>query len=204
MAPFFRPSLTDQVLLLLSVLIISASAAGACVNLSTLGTAYTQDFNALSNTANSTTNNLTIDGWFLTESGSSARNNGRYAVDTGGDNAGDTYSYGGTGATERALGGLRSGALIPLFGACFTNNTGSTINNLDIAYTGEQWRLGATGGRTDQINFEFSTNATDLITGTWTSIASLNFVTPDRGFLLALKTATPLLTVLYSTQASQP
>ena len=27
-----------------------------------------------------------------------------------------------------------------LFGACFTNNTGSTITNLAIAYTGEQWR----------------------------------------------------------------
>lgn len=136
-------------------------------------------------------------------SGGGARDNEQYAVGTGSSNTGDTYSYGNAANAERALGGLRSGVLIPLFGACFNNNTGGTINNLDIAYTGEQWRLG-TAARTDQINFEYSTNATDLITGTWTSIASLNFVTPDRGFLLALKTATPLLTVLYSTQASQP
>ncbi len=28
------------------------------------------------------------------------------------------------------------------FGACFTNNTGSVIGSLTVAYTGEQWRLG--------------------------------------------------------------
>ena len=42
-------------------------------------------------------------------------------------NTGDTYSYGAAGSTDRALGGLRSGSLIPLFGACFTNNTGAPI-----------------------------------------------------------------------------
>src|SRR5205807_3087191 len=68
--------------------------------------------------------------------------------------------------------------LIPLYGAKFRNNTGGTIGSLDIAYTGEEWRLG-TAGRTDQINFEYSTNATDLSTGTYTGVAGLNFVTPD-------------------------
>jgi predicted extracellular nuclease len=29
------------------------------------------------------------------------------------------------------------------------------------------------------MNFEYSTNATDLVTGTWTGVAALNFVTPD-------------------------
>src|SRR5205085_812459 len=77
-----------------------------------------------------------------------------------------------------ALGGLQSGTLIPLIGAKFTNNTGSTITALDVAYTGEEWRLG-TAARTDQINFEISTNATDLSTGTYTGVAALNFVTPD-------------------------
>ena len=57
----------------------------------------------------------------------------------------------------------RSGTLIPLFGACFTNNTGAQIVSLSIAYTGEQW-IGY-GGRADQLNFEYSANATDLTTG---------------------------------------
>ena len=33
--------------------------------LNTLGIAYTQDFNTLSNVAGSTTNDLAIDGWVL-------------------------------------------------------------------------------------------------------------------------------------------
>ncbi len=164
----------------LTVLLLPGArpAAAQCISLTTLGSAYTQNFDTLSNTAGSTTNNLTIPGWFMTESGGGARDNEQYAVDTGGSTTGDTYSYGAAASTERALGQLRSGTLIPLFGACFTNNTGSTITNLAIAYNGEEWRLG-TAGRTDQMNFEYSLNATDLVTGTWTNVAALNFVTPD-------------------------
>lgn len=158
--------------------VTSTGAAAQCVSLTTLGSAYTQNFDTLSNTAGSTTNNLTIPGWFMTEGGGGARDNEQYAVDTGASNTGDMFSYGSAGSVERALGQLRSGTLIPLFGACFTNNTGSTITNLAIAYTGEQWRLG-TAGRTDQMNFEYSLNATDLVTGTWTNVSALNFVSPD-------------------------
>ena len=158
--------------------LVPALAAAQCVSLTTLGSAYTQNFDTLSNVAGSTTNNLSIPGWFLTESGGGARDNEQYAVDTGASTTGDMYSYGGAGSTERALGQLRSGTLIPLFGACFTNNTGSTIGGVSIAYIGEQWRLG-TAARTDQMNFEYSTNATDLVTGNWTNVAALNFVTPD-------------------------
>jgi uncharacterized repeat protein (TIGR01451 family) len=154
------------------------SAAAQCVSLTTLGSAYTQNFDTLSNTAGSTTNSLTIPGWFMTEGGGGARDNEQYAVDTGGSTTGDTYSYGAAGSTERALGQLRSGTLFPLFGACFTNNTGSTVTSLAVAYNGEEWRLG-TAGRTDQMNFEYNLTGTDLTAGTWTNVAALNFVTPD-------------------------
>jgi uncharacterized repeat protein (TIGR01451 family) len=167
------------ILALLALALLPVRPAGAqCVSLTTLGSAATQNFDTLSNVAGSTTNNLTITGWFLTESGGGARDNEQYAVDTGGSTNGDTYSYGAAASTERALGQLRSGTLIPLFGACYTNNTGATITSLAVAYTGEEWRLG-TAGRTDQMNFEYSLNATDLVTGTWTNVAALNFVTPD-------------------------
>jgi predicted extracellular nuclease len=148
------------------------------VSLTTLGVAATENFDTLSNTAGSTTNTTLPTGWYITESGGGARDNEQYAVDTGGSTTGDIYSYGAAAATDRALGALRSGTLIPLYGAKFTNNTGSTITSLNVAYTGEEWRLG-TAARTDQINFEISTNATDLSTGTYTGVAALNFVTPD-------------------------
>lgn len=162
-----------------AVFAVAASSVSAqCVSLTTLGSASTQNFDTLSNTVGSTTNNLTITGWFMTETGGGARDNEQYAVDTGASNTGDTYSYGSAAATERALGGLRSGTLMPVFGACFTNNTGATISSLGVAYTGEEWRLG-TAARTDQIDFQYSLNATDLATGAWVDVNALDFVTPD-------------------------
>ncbi len=174
-----RRSLILSGLLPALALAVSVSPAVAqCVSLTTLGGTYSQDFDTLSNVAGTTTNVLAINGWFLTESGGGTRDNEQYAVDTGSSGTGDTYSYGATASTDRALGGLQSGTLIPTFGACFTNNTGSTVSNLTIAYTGEEWRLGA-AARSDQISFEYSTDATDLVTGTWNGVAALNFVTPD-------------------------
>jgi uncharacterized repeat protein (TIGR01451 family) len=173
-----RASLPVLALLCCAHALLTSPLRAQCVSLTTLGSASTQNFDTLSNVAASTTNNLTITGWFMTESGGGARDNEQYGVDNGAGTTGDTYSYGTTAATDRALGGLRSGTLIPIFGACYTNNTGATIGSLAVAYTGEEWRLG-TAGRTDQISFEYSTNATDLVTGAWTNVTALNFVTPD-------------------------
>jgi hypothetical protein len=168
----------------LSILFIGiTTCAGQTISLT--GSTYTQNFDALSNVAGSTTNNLTIPGWFMTESGGGVRDNEQYAVDPGSSTTGDTYSYGAAAATDRALGNLRSGTLISISGAAFTNNTGSTIQSLSIGYTGEEWRLG-TASRTDQLNFQYSTNATDLVTGTWTTVTALNFVTPNTAIVGAL------------------
>src|SRR5436190_22946017 len=157
---------------------VLADTGTGSVNLTTAGSAVTENFDTLSNTAGSTTNTALPTGWYLTETGGGARDNEQYAVDTGGSTTGDTYSYGAAASTERAFGALRSGTLIPLYGAMFTNNTGGTIGSLDVTYTGEQWRLG-TAARTEQINFQISTNATDLSTGTYTGVAAPNSVTPD-------------------------
>ncbi len=161
--------------------ILCFSLGAQTVSLTTLGSAYTQNFDALSNTAASTTNNLTITGWFLTETGGGARDNEQYAVDNGGSTTGDTYSYGAAGSTDRALGGLQSGTLIPVIGAGFTNNTGTTITSLVISYTGEQWRIANTAAaRDDRMDFQYSTNATSLTTGTWTDVNQLDFTNPIK------------------------
>jgi predicted extracellular nuclease len=158
------------------------------VSLTTPGTAYTQNFNTLSNTAGSTTNESLPTGWYITESGSGTRDNDQYAVDTGGSNTGDIFSYGAAGNTDRALGALQSGTLIPTIGAQFTNNTGGTITSLDIAYTGEQWRIGNTAAaRDDRLDFQISTNATNLCgadsgpcVGTYTDVNALDFTNPIK------------------------
>jgi predicted extracellular nuclease/methionine-rich copper-binding protein CopC len=149
----------------------------AAISLATIGTAYTQDFDTLSNVAASTTNSLTINGWALSEVGTSALNNGQYAVGTGSLTSGDTYSFGSTASTDRALGTQLSGTLTATIGANFSNDTGQTVASLDISYFGEQWRLGATG-RNDRFDFQYSLDATSLTTGTWIDANALDFIAP--------------------------
>ncbi len=157
-------------------LAITAAQTGLAVpvGLSNLGVPYTQDFNSLASTGTSNTS-LPI-GWVIEESGDNA--NGMYRAGTGSSNTGDTYSFGDTGSAERALGGLRSSNLIPLFGAEFRNETGSVITALQVEYWGEQWRLG-TSGRADRLDFQYSLNATSLTSGTWVDEDALDFESPE-------------------------
>ena len=152
---------------------LTAAASGTAISLTTLGTAYTQNFDTL---ALSGTASTVPSGWAFSESGSSA--NATYTAGTGSSATGDTYSFGATGSAERAFGGLQSSSVIPTIGACFTNNTGKPLTKLVIAYTGEQWRLGA-ASRADRLDFQSSTNATSLTTGTWTDVDALDFSTPN-------------------------
>ena len=157
----------------------SPDTGSGAVGLNTLGSAATENFSTLSNTAGSTTNATLPTGWYITEGGGGARDNEQYAVDTGASTTGDIYSYGAAGSTERALGELRSGTLVPLFGAKFTNNTGATITSLDVSYTGEQWRFGGVHSTVpDRVDFQYSINATDLSTGTYLDANALDFNPP--------------------------
>ncbi|MFN2531820.1 MAG: DNA/RNA non-specific endonuclease [Pyrinomonadaceae bacterium] len=143
------------------------------ITIGSFGTSVTQDFNTL---ASSGTSSTTPAGWGFIESGTAA--NTTYNAGTGSSNTGDTYSFGNT--ADRALGGLRSGALNPIIGASFTNNTGGTITSLSISYIGEQWRAGvANRNAADRIDFQISTNATSLTTGTYTDVDSLDFSSPN-------------------------
>ncbi len=172
---------TVMALLLMAVPMQSAQASGGgsgSVSLTALGTAYTQDFDTLAIVG--LNNDLSINGWFLDEAGTSSNNNGQYAAGTGSGNAGDTYSFGAAASTERAFGGLLSGTLNPTIGSQFTNNTGSTVTALDISYIGEMWRAGVTNrGAADRLDFQLSTNATSLTTGDWTDYDGLDFSSPN-------------------------
>jgi len=155
---------------------ISADTGSGSISLTTLGSPSTENFDTLAITG--TTNATLPTGWYITEGGLGARDNEQYGADNGGSATGDIYSYGTTASTERALGALRSGALIPIYGAKFTNNTGTTVSTLAVSYTGEEWRLGA-AARTDRIDFQYSLNATDLTTGTYIDVNALDFTTPN-------------------------
>jgi hypothetical protein len=150
----------------------SAVSAGAmtltsAISLTALGTNFTQDFNTL---ASSGTSSGLPAGWYLSESGTNA--NSIYTSSTGSITGGDTYSFGSS--SDRAFGGLRSGTLIPVIGAKYSNNTGAEINVLTISYTGETWRVG-TSNRSDRMDFQYSLDATILTNGNWIDMNTLDY-----------------------------
>lgn len=144
------------------------------ISITNVATPYTENFNSMANTATSST---LPTGWLLLETGTGS--NTTYAADNGASNAGNTYSYGTTGATERAFGTVQSGSVVPIIGVNFINNSGSTITSITVAYTGEQWRAGAaTRAIPDSLEFQYSLDATSLNTGAWTPVTALDFASP--------------------------
>ena len=137
---------------------------------------YTQNFNLLG-TANATVTagnlgiiNAGLNGWYFLETGG----NTTITVGTGSASTGDTYSVGLSANTDRALGSLQSGSVVPSFGFWFQNDTGTSITGLSISYQGETWRVGATN-RSDSLTFATSTDATALNAGNWASNANLGY-----------------------------
>lgn len=159
-----------SIAVLAAVAAFGATSAQAAFLLTT--PIYFQNFDTLANTG---TSNVLPGGFEIAEAGTNTNN--IYTAGTGSSNTGDTYSFGAAGSTDRALGGLRSGSLIPTFGIQFTNMLGRTITALNISFLGEQYRLG-TAGRADRLAFEFSTTATTLLGTGFTPLTALDFSSP--------------------------
>lgn len=88
--------------------------------------------------------------------------------------AGNTFSFGATNDGERALGAVRSAELNSTFGTAFLNHTGVAVNSLQISYRGEQWYQDGSLA-SDQLDFQFSVDATSLTTGHWQDFDGLDF-----------------------------
>ena len=161
-------------LLVMGMLLFACPVINAQVSLTALNSPYTQDFNTLVASGSSTYNTFPA-GWFVVETGG-AQADGKYAVGNGSSNSGNTYSFGTGSSTDRALGGLRSGSLVPVIEAAFTNNTGNTVSTLQITYTGEEWRLGTTA-RQDSLYFQYSMDTS--VASNWTRVKTGDFWTPN-------------------------
>ena len=170
-----------KVLLIVCFLVLEKAIVHAQYSLTL--TSYSQNFDGLG-TGNATVAggnlnlvNASLNGWFFAEAGSSS--NTEIIAGTGSASAGDTYNFGLAANANRKLGGLQSGSLEPTIGFYFTNNTAITITDLTITYTGETWRVGA-ANRTDRLDFQYSTDATSLTTGSWTDFDLLDYANPGQ------------------------
>ncbi len=156
-----------------------------------LTTTYTQDFDTLQSTPNvdangagapTWTNDSTLTGWY---GGGSQPLAPAYGVGNGSDNtmlAASTTavgSFGATGNSDRALAPLKRNTTANI-ALVLQNTNASPIVQLNIAYTGEQWRDNAaqTAGSVG-LDFSYQVGATDIGTGTWTAVAAGKFDAPQ-------------------------
>ena len=143
------------------------------------GGSYTQNFNTLATSGTSNLDGTLPIGWGFVESGSGG--NLSYAAGDGSSSTGNTHSFGTGTSSERALGEVTSTTVQSTLGGAFVNNSGRPITVITIAYTGEQWRLGDSAAPVDQLNFQYSTTATSLTSGTFTDVNALDFASPNNG-----------------------
>src|SRR5262249_9753900 len=145
---------------------LNVTPAPQHISITSPTTPYTQNFDSL--TSNTWSNEVTLPGWSLYAQPAPGTPITTIAQSNGSTNAGSFYSFGATGSGDRALGGIGSGSAY--FGspgggsvagwivAALTNNTGSTVSGVTVAFDGEQWRDGGSSGFTpaaQTMSFEY-------------------------------------------------
>jgi hypothetical protein len=157
------------------------------------GSPYTQSFDTLasSGTANTWTDNSTLRGWYASKT-SGGTSVSSYQASTGTGITGAIYSFGASGSSERALGSLASGTTGNLaYGVRLLNDTGASVSNLIVSYTGEQWRNGGTT-IVEVLSFSYTVSSSPITTSdagsnsfAWTPVTALDFSTPTVGVTAA-------------------
>jgi len=154
---------------------------------------YTQDFDGLAQAGTDIpwTNNSTIPGWYLFRQPAPGTALTVYSANNGSSGTGSFYSYGTTGSSDRALGGLGSGGTYfgsPGSGAvagwiafAAVNFTGHTIDSVTVRFNGEQWRNGGnSASQTMVLEYGFGSSFTTV--STWTAAgSSFNWTSPVTG-----------------------
>ncbi len=165
-------------------LVLCAYSASAQVSISTLGAggAYNQDFSVLTTGNFPLTDNTSIPGVYAFRALGNTNPN-VFIADNGSNAVGGFRNYGPAGDPDRALGGLADAFSTAdlAYGIRFQNDTAMTITSIEVRYTGEQWRDASTAAQT--LSFSYRTdpgNITDLVSGTYTLVPSLDFTSPTN------------------------
>ena len=159
----------------LGLLILFFSFAGilnAQISITSTSFTYSQNFDGLANSgaAVTWTDNTTLPSWYS--------NRVTYVPGIGSSATGALYSFGLTSATDRALGSVASGTTNTVYyGVRFVNNIGSTLTQIRVNYIGEQWRS-ADNTTQQKLDFQYRIGGTDLLSGTWIDVNTLDFVGP--------------------------
>jgi predicted extracellular nuclease len=143
-----------------------------------LASGYQQNFNSLISTGTTTWSDGLLPGWSVRRTGSGTS----LAASTGSNTAGNLYSFGSSGASDRALGSIGSGNATAgsfSWGLRLFNDTGSRLDRVYLSYRGEQWRN--SGAPAQSLNLEWRIGGSELNGGSWSAVPSLAFSSPISG-----------------------
>ena len=153
------------------------------VSMSSTGS-HSHNFNSLATSGSSITwtDNSTISNWYSQRTGTGTT----YNAGDGTANSGILYSYGTGTNSDRALGTIgSSNAAAGSFahGVLLRNISGSTITDIKVSYTLEQWRKSSVT-ESQSITFYYKTSSSSFTAlnpnsnGTWTEVAGLSLSSP--------------------------
>jgi hypothetical protein len=168
--------------LLSTALLLAAGGAHAAISVTTPGFTYGESFDSLttSTTASPWANDSTLPGWSLFIS--TLADAPTLVAGTGSGTGGSFYSFGGSGSSDRALGGLASGgsyfgapasgAVAGYIAVAFINNSGAALDGFTLGLNGEQWRNGGNASA-QSLTFEYGIGAS-FGTVAWSSAAGFD------------------------------
>jgi hypothetical protein len=192
---------------------LAATELRASISYTTVNSSYAQDFDTLptgpTNTSlqstipwiddsTSSATNTSLPGWYLyhnttqTEGGTNGHQ--RLRIGPGSSGTGAFYDFGVAGTnpdTDRALGNLTSSTIgTSFYGLRLTNNTGITLGQFTLTYTGEQWRDGGATSPATSVA-QTATFGYAVTSATPTDIGDFN-ATTNPGGITGVVSASPL------------
>lgn len=162
---------------LTSLFLFIAVIANAQVSLTETTNTYLQNFGTANITA--WTNNTTFSGWYASQSGGTFGVTNLNITAAAPTNTGGFYSYRCSGGSDQKIGSRPSGTTGTIYyGLRIKNNSAIAIQSLEITYDHFQFSLAENDGNLNTNLFSYrvaATAITDLTSGTYTSVAALNF-----------------------------
>lgn len=155
---------------------------------------YSEDFDALpspldpgvSNNAiaGPFLNGVTLPGWsavYTNGAGGDIRlNDGSGSTSSSSISSVTAWSFGPADSGDRAIGPTRVNSDRRYVGVGLRNDTGATIGEVVVTYTGEQWRSSSTSSSA-RLTFNYCTASVNLLAGTWQDAGgSLDFNLPVK------------------------
>ena len=120
-----------------------------------------------------------LTGWYAANLASTAELFGQGQPST---TTGALFDFNNGTAGSQSLGTISTGTTSSRFGAIFTNNTGETLNQFTLSYTGEEWW--ANSGTGTSLNFAYETGPSLTLPTTGTAgitVSQLGFTGPTSG-----------------------